>query len=75
MRLACNHKPVAESCCTVYPKTGFKGRGRDYCIDNTKRQSAYTSKKEKTRMPDEFGSVKCGTKVDAIICPNGFTMT
>ena len=31
----------AASCCIVYSDTDYRWRSREYCLDNTKRESAY----------------------------------
>lgn len=66
-------QPPAEDCCTFYWRPDFKGRGRQYCIDNTAKSSAYRSTRDPSKM--KLGSVKCGSKVDAKICLQDYETT
>ena len=60
-----------EECCTVYSKRDYNGTSVTYCLDHVD-QDAFHIAFLRDRM--DSASIKCGKKVDALICPDTFDL-
>ena len=64
---------MSDTCCTVYSMADFMGRQQEFCFDEANqknRQNAFRINVDGD-LNGKIGSIKCGKKVDATICPQG----
>ena len=58
-----------DDCCTLYSRANFEGRTQEYCLS-----SDQSPQDASDILKDVVGSIKCGKKVDATICPQGYEL-
>ena len=59
-----------DDCCTLYSKSNFEGKMQEYCLSSD--QSPEDASDINLRYLKDVGSIKCGKKVDATICSQGY---
>ena len=61
----------AHNCCQVWAGKNFMSFRETYCLEeSTGRQAAFEIEHVRDVWTD--GSIKCGSNVDALVCPNGY---
>ena len=61
----------AHNCCQVWAGKNFMSFSETYCLEeSTERQAAFEIEHVRDVWTD--GSIKCGSNVDALVCPNGY---